>query len=39
VFLLCALVAFACSLALMRLVSDVENGYVVTKEKERGIDD
>ncbi len=39
VFLVCALVAFACSLALMRLVSDVENGYVVTKEKERGIDD
>ena len=39
VFLICAVVAVGTSIALMRIVNDVENGYIVTKEKERGIDD
>ena len=39
VFFICAIVFFLSSIALLRIVSDVENGYIVTKEKERGIDD
>lgn len=39
VFFICVIVVFLCSIVLLRIVSDVENGYIVTKEKERGIDD
>lgn len=39
VFFVCAFVEVVSSIALLRLVSDVENGYIVTREKERGIDE
>ena len=39
VFVICAIVFFLCGIALLRIVSDVQNGYIVTKEKERGLDD
>ncbi len=39
VYFVCTVVFFLSSIALLRIVTDVENGYIVTKEKERGIDD
>ena len=39
VFFICTIVFFLSSIALLRIVSEVDNGYIVTKEKERGIDD
>ena len=39
VFLISVFVAVVCSIVLMRMVNEVDNGYLVTKEKERGIDD
>ena len=39
VFLGCSIVLFGASCALLRLVGDIENGYTVTREKERGLDE
>ena len=39
VFFICVIVFFLCAIALLRIVSDTENGYKVTREKERGLDD